>query len=81
MRILSTMPGTTMSITVAGDLCCMTINDPSCEKFYLPDDRELVDYGGPTRGQVAARITFDNSTNTELSGREEIPLKKDGHDP
>ena len=27
------MPGTTMSITVAGDLCCMTINNPNCENF------------------------------------------------
>ena len=69
-----------MSIITAGDLYCMTIHDPNCGKFYLPDDDELVAYGGPTRDQIVARITFDNSTNTELSGREDIPIKKEGHD-
>ena len=74
------MPGTTMSITVAGGLYCINIHNPNCEVFYLPNDRELVEYGGPTWDQIVARITSDNSTNTELCGREEIPLKSDGRD-
>ena len=58
----------------------MAINDPNCEHFYLPDNDELVKYGGPLRDQIVARITSDNSTNTEINGRQEIPLKADGHD-
>ena len=58
----------------------MIINNPNCERFYLPDGDELVGYGGPLRDQIVARITFDNATNTEIQGREDIPLKKDGHD-
>jgi len=74
------LPGTTMSLVAAGDLYCMVINNPNCDRFYLPDDDELVAYGGPMRDQIVARITFDNSMNTEIRGREDIPLKKDGHD-
>ena len=59
----------------AGDLCGIVIKDENCSRYYLPEADELVECGGPSRDQIVARIVFDNHTQTELRGREDIPIK------
>ena len=58
----------------------MTIHNPNCDRFYLPDADELVEFGGPSRDQIISRITFCHVNQTELKGREEIPVKAQGHE-
>ena len=74
------LPGTTMCVTTAGDLKCITIHNTNSAQFYLPDADELVEFGGPSRDQIISRITFCHANQTELNGREEIPIKAQGHD-